>query len=493
MSIRSKMIVGAGWSISSQLVVQALSFVSMIILARLLTPDDFGVVAIGLATQAVVGSLLVVTPGQALVRLRRIGRTHLNTAFTMTLIRAVGVGAILALSAWPLSLAYDDPRLVNIMLILGLATTTNGFANPATIFFDRELVFWQRFATQTSAKLMSLIVSATLAWLTGSYWALLLGSLAGQWVTILVSYIVKPYRPGFSLRRFSDIWGFSKNITVSAVIDTLSWRMDEFVIPAFSSPAMLGRYTMGTQISSMAVQNLTQPVISTLYPAFARIAHDRRALTTNYLKVVELVLSLSLPAGVGIALLAGPLVTLLLGPGWGPAAFVIQVVGPAAALMVASDISRTLAMSLGRTEEVSRLSVRQSMVRVPLILGGAFLGGFHGVVLARIFIVPNNLFQQQRMVHRLIGITVLQILGAISRTLLGVGLMIAAVIGARAALPALGLPPAEEHLAVTIGLALLGAATYALVRLVMWRLQGRPDGPETEAFALLGGLRSRFA
>ncbi len=478
---------GAAWLAATRLLVTLLGLASTMILARLLLPQDFGLVAIATTVAVLAASIGELSLSSALVQHADPQRHHFDSAWTLNIIRAAVLAAVLAAAAWPLAALYGDNRLVAILLVIAATTFLGGFGNPRLVVFTRDLVFWQEFAMGVSQKLLGFVVAMGVALVYKSYWALVAGGVAAQLLGVGLSYALLPYRPGLRLRGGRELFAFSLWLTLGRIVNTINWRSDQLLIGYFLGSNTLGHYSFGDNIAALPTREATAPVAQTLFPAFSRLAHDRARLRAAYVRGQTLMSALALPIGCGLALIAEPLIIVSVGEKWLPAVVVIQILASVFALQTLSSSLQSLAMALGETRSLFRRDFANLGIRLPLIIIGLVAGGLVGVLLARVVSGLAGMVINMALVRRLTGLSIGAQVAANGRSLAAVGIMVAVL----AILQHTGLGAADvPTLALLVG---AGAASYAGALVLLWRLGGRPPGPETEIMALAGGVLGRLA
>jgi O-antigen/teichoic acid export membrane protein len=478
---------GVLWTASTRIVANAIALASTLVLARLLTPTDFGLVAIATTAFVIIGALTEMSLAAALIQHPAPDRTHFDTAFTLNAMRASLIAGILALAAHPIAAFYQDERLVAVIFAFCATTALTGFTNPKLVEFNRQLSFKQDFFASVPPKLIGFIAGLWVAIVYKSYWALVIGSVAGQVTGFVVSYALIPYLPRFSLAHARELFSFSIWLVLSTAISTFSYRSDQLIMGRVLGAHDLGHYDVGNNLARLPVQESTAPIAAVLFPAFSRLQTEPARLRAAFLRAQRLLVAVGLPVGVGFALVAQPLVTLALGPQWGQAAIVVQALSGVLALQSLSAPFSGVAMALKQTRLVFVRDLIFFCIRMPSIVIGLFTGGFVGLVLARcisgVIVVALDL----TLVRHAIGAPFLVQIAANWRTFAST----AAMAGAVAGLTALGLAQATiPHLALLV---LTGAATYALAMLGLWHLTGRPAGPVQEALDMIAHVRRRFA
>ncbi|QXQ05070.1 lipopolysaccharide biosynthesis protein [Sphingosinicellaceae bacterium] len=480
--LRSKLAGGAAWLTVARALTNLIAFVSTLVLARILTPADFGLVALATTMLAVISAVTEMSLASALIHHAAPTEEHFHTAWTLNVTRAVFVGMAFCAAALPVAQAYKDPRLASVMIVLGLLTMVNGAANPKLVVFQRRLQFRQDVALNVSSKLAGLIAALTVAFVYRSYWALVIGSVATQFVYISMSYWFMPYRPRPTWRHSRDLWSFSIWLTLSQAVNTLNWKSDQLLIGTFLGRIPLGIYTVGDNLASIATREATAPLTQTLFPAFTQLRDQPDRLRHAYQSAQSLVSAVALPAAVGCALLADLIVRLTIGDKWLPAVIVIQVLSCVFGLQTLSSVVQPLALATGKTKQMFRRDVLNLAIRLPTIAAGLYFGGLAGIVFARALTGSISIFINMLMVRMLISIPVRAQIFANRRALASVTVMAIVVWLLRDAIGTTG--STWRMLGTLVVLAAACVITYGTTTWLLWVSGGRGDGPERQAVRL---------
>lgn len=480
--MRASLIKGGIWLTVSRILFNLLGLVSTIVLARLLLPEDFGIVANAWTILAILTTLLDAPVGAALIQIREPTRDHIDTAWTLGAIRGGVIALCVGLLAWPLALFFNEPALFGVIIALGSSVFISCLSSPLRSMLQRRLAFHLEFWIEVGSKLATVCTSILIAWIYQSYWALVWGAVAGQVVAVVISYAIAPYRPRFSLSRFRELWSFSFWLTLSQTVGTINWRFDQILIARLLGRSDLGIYSVGDNLAQMPTRETTNPLSKVLFPGFSVLGDDRPRLQAAYSRAQGILTLLVLPLGVGLALVAEPAVLLAMGPQWAEIIFVIQVLACVYGLQTISSLAQPLALSQGAAKMMFRREMTLFSVRFPIILTGLILGGLKGVVLARLvtgaIFIGFNMF----IVRRLVGLTLRAQLAANLRPLLAATIMAGLVVLAQTAFD---LPAGMTGLALDLALSLIvGAAGYASALGLLWALSGFGPGPEREVLAL---------
>jgi O-antigen/teichoic acid export membrane protein len=378
-----KTIRGAGWSVSSRLGGRVIDVVTVLILARTLTPADFGLTALAMTLIAVVDTVLEVPLIHALTRLKDIDRSHLDTAFTLGALRGLLLALIVLGAAWPFSVVFHDSRLAVLVAVLALGPVARSLYSPGMVTFIRQMSFRQAFIAEFAGKIIASALAISLVYLGGGYWAIAASSIASSVATVLMSYLLAPYRPALSLAKLADFSTFLGWFSSAQVISAVSWQFDRVLLGYFVTKSELGQYTMASDLSVLPTQSLIGPAMQPVMAAFSRINHDRVRLQNAYLKASRFTMMLAAPACIGIALTSDLIADVLLGPKWKEAAVLLQWMALATVLSAYYQPLYSLALAVNRPLIIFRLTLIEFCSRVVLISLGLYYFSIMGAVAAR--------------------------------------------------------------------------------------------------------------
>ncbi len=478
--------------VAARLAERLLGLFSTVILARLLAPSDFGLVAMAMVFVAAADVLGAFGLDWALVRQPAIEERHLNTSWTIrTALGALSLVMLVAL-AIPIARFYDEPRIAGMVVVLGLSLLIGAMENPGVVMYRREMNFTKEFQIRTIAKLTGALVAIGMAVLFRSYWALLLGTLAGRSAATLASYLMHPHRPRATLSARRDLLGFSLWLWISNLLSFLRVRGVQLILGRMVGSRDLGLFAISLELSELASTELAAPVNRALFSAYATRGSDPAAVGRVYLEAAPVIWLLTLPAVIGIYLAAPQLVTMLLGPQWLDAIPLIRIlaIGGAFSLISKGTIQVYWAINRARLETFVEAFWVTCLLTMVVVLTRRFgvEGAAIAVLVTSLLLVPVNLVLLQRFA----GVPVRQIAARSWRILLACGAMYL-VVSAVAA----DWTPAGTLGALTqfVAMAGLGGIVYGTVLFGSWQLLGRPAGPESAILRIakerLGRLQRR--
>lgn len=484
--MKNQLAKGLMWLSAAKFIVNMLTFVSTLVLARLLTPEDFGLVALATTMLTIVSSVTDLSLASALIHHRAPSDQHFSTAWTLNFGRALVIAVIFCLAAPLVANFYEEPRLRDIMFALGLSILISGLNNPKIAALTKNLIFWQEFALSVSQKIAGFVVGITVALVFQTYWALVAATLAAQFTGLLLSYVVIPFRPKFSLHDVRALWSFSVWLTFGKILNTLNFRLDHLLVGTYVGRPALGFYSIGDQIAGMPTREVLGPIEATLFPGFSRIATDAARLKRAYRTAQTLLMAIALPLGFGIALLAHPLILLAMGEKWLPAVQVIQSLACVFAIQTICSPLQPLAMAKGQTKLLFTRDLLTFCIRVPMVISGLLLGGLTGIIYGRVLANVVGICMNMHLVKKLIGTNVLEQIGANWRSMISTTLMVLAVLWIQQAMGE-GTDPFALGIKLVACIA-TGAIVYVTTNLTLWISTGKAAGPETEIIEIIGKL-----
>ncbi|HEX4855209.1 MAG TPA: lipopolysaccharide biosynthesis protein [Limnobacter sp.] len=451
---------------------------SMLILARLLEPEDYGLVVL---VEAVVTLLAAITELQmtaVLIHLPKVEDAHFSTAWTLSFIRACLLCLAVILLAPGLADFYGDPRLEAIAYVSSLSLFLGALLNPKMALLVRDLNFKREFLLGVSQKLAGFIVTVIAAYTLRNYWALVLGTLATQLCGLFVSYASYPFKPTFTLSRVRELWGFSMWLSLANFVKTLNAKMDQFMVGKMFSPATTGLYSLAARLSTVLFTDTLGAALRVISPSFRPHAHDRVELGKAYLNTQSLVMLVFLPVACVTSALATPLIDLALGPKWSEVTDVFRVLVVALCLEAVGGVGLSAVVATLNTRLAFYRDIASVTVRASLMGLGLHLDGFTGLLWGRAASSLVDLLLYFAIAGKVTGLSLSQQLFQNWRTLLSCMLVYPCIYF----LQSPPWPALEESgwlqaswLAFTLG---LGFLLQFSVQGVLWMLSSRPNSIE---------------
>jgi lipopolysaccharide exporter len=484
-SLSARTAKSAGWTVGWRLVTRNLGLLSTLVLVRLLSPADFGLVALATGFVGMVDALSMLGPQDVIIREIAPDRDLYDTAFTMNFMRGLATAVIVAGAAWPVAAFFSEPRLTAVLLALAAGTLFAACENIGIVDFRRELAFHREFLLQVVARVTGVVLTILFAVLWRNYWAIIIGILSTSLVRVVQSYTMSPYRPRLTLRRWRRILGFSLWVWASGLVMMVWDKIDSIVVGRFLGAGAVGIFAIGWEIGALPLTELVAPLHRALFSGFSAANRSGRGAEQAYLRVLALTMLLTLPAGVGISLVADPLVRLALGEKWLHAVPLIEILACASAILAPAYVAGALFIAEGKPYLNFYLGALATGAKIPLFVGLVLILGLKGGALAAALAIAAQQLLYLITMSRRTGGGFGEFLSAIWRPLVATAAM-------AALLAACGLgwtqgPAGAAGAARTLMIACpSGAVVYAATVFGIWFAQGRPEGAERDLLRLLG-------
>lgn len=460
-----------------------LGLASTVVLARLLVPADFGLIALAAMIVGMVEMFGDLGMELALIRDQEAGRNHYDTVWTLTIFKGLLVGLMLVVLAVPAADFFGDPRLETIVYVLAFAGAMQGFSNVGIINFNKNLQFGKVFLFHTVSRLAKLVVTVVLAYLWRSYWALVAGILLGQFLTMIFSYILHPYRPRLCLAEWRSIMSFSKWILIARLFGFFDKNADKILLGKLGNTASVGLFSIAYEISNLASSELIAPIKKASFPALAKLAANRDNLKKTYLELVSVMVLFSLPLAAGIQLTSDLLVNVLLGSKWLAVIPLIGVLAIYGLIETCRSQTRPLFMAINRPEIAAYMTMVKAICFVPLFALGMIYYDLYGAAWACVITGVVVLIVDFFLVRRIVGIGIGHVLVRLWRPGLSVAVMYLVVLSYRTSVSA---PHRLLDYILELGIcAVVGGITYFGSVLLLWLLTGRPEGAERIVLSLI--------
>lgn len=467
---------GAAWMVLFRLADRSLGIVSTLVLARLLVPADFGLVAMATSIIAVVELATAFSFEVVLIQRTQLERAHYNTAWTLGALLGLGCSIVLVLLAYPSALFYAEPRVAAVMLVLALGTLIGSLENPGIVDFRRAMDFRREFTFLFTKRIIAFSITVAGAVVMHSYWALVIGTVLGRFAGLTLSYVMHPFRPRPSLQSSRELLSFSSWLLVNNAVITAIVRFPHFLIGRMFGAQGLGYFAVAYDFGTLPVTELAAPVNRAVFPGYSRLAANTDELREGFLNIASVVLCLALPASVGIAAIAQPLVRTLLGEQWLEVAPLIAVLAVSAAVIAAQTNNGLLHVALARAKLNTAVSFSRLVALVPLCYWLAPRFGVLGVAYAELLASVVCLLASFPYVLVRLHISPLLYISRVWRPVVAsvaMGAVVTAVLGMLGT--GVGTLDSVRELAVAVP---VGVAAYALALAALWFVSGRPAGAE---------------
>lgn len=463
---------GVTWAILMRWAVRLIGLFSTLILARILTPDDFGVAAMATIVVGLFVEMSELGTSSHLIRAKTVDRPHCDTAWSITLLQGIFVGCVLAALAHPASRYFHEPRIVSVLYVLAVVSVIGGLENIGPVLIRRELDFSRDFRFNVYKKILVFFATVGLAFYLRSYWALVLGQLTGTIASVALSYSIHSYRPKWSLEKLPEFISFGLAMVPLRIANTVLTAIPSFLVAGLNSTTMMGSYRVANDLSTTFTQEIVTPMGRGLLPNYVRMVDRPDQLSAMYKKVLGTVALLCIPIGAGAAAVAADLVAVLLGPKWGFSAELMQYLAIGAAIFAVSmTMNNQILVAMGRERKAAVLAWIRLAITAPILWLGLHYGGAIGLAKATIVAPLVCLPFIYNETRQAVILPLPALLGLLWRPLLAAFAM---YVGVKALHPA-QFDSALVRLVCDVS---IGAIIFSLVSVATWLFSGRPDSAE---------------
>ena len=360
---------GTFWSYASRYSGKFLVFISTAVLARLLLKEDFGIAGYALVVIGFMEVLEGLGIGPAIIY-HHADEERLDTAFWLGL----GVGGVLLAISWfvvaPLAGAFfQDARAVPVTRALGLEFIISAFSLVHAAFLTQKLAFGRKFIPEMSRSISKGVASIGLALLGFGAWSLIIGQLAGVLVQTIVYWIVVPWRPTFHFQRkiARSLLSYGTSVVSIDGLGILMLNLDYLLIGRYMGAAALGVYTLAFRVPELLVKQFCNIVGNVTFPVYSQMRDDPQALRQSFLTTMRYLTMITIPLGLGLALVAEPFVLAVFTEKWAEAIPVMVAISLYTLLRSLVFNSGSVYKAVGKPGLLSKLSFIQALITIPAL------------------------------------------------------------------------------------------------------------------------------
>lgn len=381
-SVEKDVAKGAAWMMAVMIFDRAVGFISTLILARLLVPEDFGLVAMCTSVVAALQIFAAFSVDAVLIQRQDADRDLYDSAWSINIVMGLFVGGAVLLSAEPTAQFYDEPRLVLPMYLLAIGFFINSAQNIATVDFRKYMQFDREAYLRAAQKLSGFVVTIPLAFYLENYWALVIGTVAMNLFSVAISFMMKPYKPRFTLIRAREILSFSSWILLTNMTAFVRFRASDFIIGRNNGAAALGLFEISKDLASLPATQVVASINRAVYPGYSKLADQQDELRSFYLATLTSIAIVATPLALGIASVVEPLVPIMLGEGWEGSIPAAQAIAVYALLAALTTNSYYIFLANGEPRKGAILDLIQAAILIPILIWMTLERGIVGAAMA---------------------------------------------------------------------------------------------------------------
>jgi len=460
-SRRQRVATGVMWLAAGDGLSALLGFVKLAIVARLLTPADFGLFAIALLTTGWLEYLSDLSFRDALIRHQEDVAPYIDTVWTAQILRGAAIAVIIAGSAPLVTRYYDVPLAMVAMPLLALEVMVRAVANPATVYLRKNLDLMRDILWRLAGPITGLIAGVALAVLLRNALALFVSVLVASIAQTIASYWIRPYRPQLSLDsgHARELIGFGRRCFGLRLVGLVNWYADTLVVSKVLGLTVTGEYQMAGRLATAPGSTIGGPIHAVMFPAFSGLVsleHHRDALR----RTLAVVLSVTLPLALSVTIFSPLIVGVLLGPGWAEVPALLSVLAWLSVTLPASHVLNALFMALDRVDLDIWANGARAAIVVSLIYPAVTSHGALGAAAVTTASAVGCLLCQVFLASHLVGLRPTALLPCLRGGLLASLPLLAVWIGLGSAITASGI----------VAALLVGSASAVIGLSSAWRI-----------------------
>jgi O-antigen/teichoic acid export membrane protein len=442
---------------------RAAALVRNVLLARLLSPHDFGLFGIALAVLSVVERFSSTGLQTALLQRHSAVDEYLDTAWTTHVLRGGLLCTALILTAEWIAVLLGEPRAAPLIALVGVAVLLRGLENPAMLLYRRELLARYAFMHRAGPLLVELAVAVALAVVLRSAWALGIGLVSGKLAQLIMSYTLHSYRPRVRLHwhQIRELSLYGRWVFFDNLLFLLAFRIDKLIVGKAFGAAALGAYMLAYSVSEVVTTEITRFSQEIAFPAYARMQHDIARIRHAFTLALEIIASIAFPLAAVLGFMSDALTHVLFGSRWMQAAMLLPALAVASGIRAITASGTVALAALGHPSLVFRLNLVAVVTTYLVLIPAVGMGSLAGVAWAAAFGAVASLVPFGQYLRQTTGITV----GIVARHLMPGAVLVAIVSITTAALDTL-LP--RYTLAGMLGVLCIELVVYATGATGLW-------------------------
>lgn len=394
MGYKKEILKGVSWAGALRLSTRIVSFLRTVLLARILSPSQFGVYGIALLFTAFLEVITETGVNVILIQEKEKIEKYINSAWIVSIIRGIAISLIIFISAPFIGNFFNSPDSIFLLRLISIVPFLRGFINPASVKFQKELKFHKEFLYRFAIFSFESIVSILLAFLTHEASSLVFGLIAGVVLEVILSFTFISPKPILSWDKdyFFNIFHRGKWITLSGTFNYLFHNFDNIVVGKILGATSLGLYQMAYSISMLPITDVSDVVSKVTFPVYTIISGDKTRLRNAFFKTIFFVSLITIPFGLVIVLFPYEIVKIVLGQKWLGIVDVLRVLVIFGVIRAISGSTSALFLSVEKQKYVTIVTLVSILglgfTIVPLVLNMGIYGAGLSALIGSLVAVP---------------------------------------------------------------------------------------------------------
>jgi len=375
-SLKNKTVKGVGWSAAETFLARGVSFIVGLVLARLLSPDEYGLIGIVMIFVTVLEGFVDSGFSSSLIRKIDADDNDYNTMFLTNLVISIVMFALLYLGAPYIAVFFERQELVALIRVMGLLVVFQALSIVQNTILTRKIDFKTRTKAAVLAAVVSGIIGIVMAFVGFGVWSLVGQQLSRQLLNTICLWFYNRWWPKFrfSTESFRYMWGFGWKIMASGLLDRLWRQLNQAVIGKFYSPDTLGQYTRSNEYATIFSSNITSVVQRVSYPVLSQVQDDKQRMVAAYRKVIKTTMFVTSIIMISMAAVSEPLIYCLIGPKWHQAALFLPFICFPMSVWPLHALNLNMLQVQGRSDVYLIVEILKKIIAIGPICLGIFVG-----------------------------------------------------------------------------------------------------------------------
>lgn len=371
-SLRDKTVTGVGWSTADAFLGYGVTFLVGLVLARLLTPEEYGLIGIVSIFTTVMFGVVDSGFSNALIRKQSVTDADYSTLFFFNLCVSLLMYFILFISAPFIAIFFERQELVNLLRVMGVVLIVQALSIVQNTILSRKIDFKTKTKASIVSSILSGIIGIAMAFEGYGVWSLVSQQLSRQIVYTFCLWLFNRWFPQFifNVKVLKYMWGFGWKLLVSGLINNIWTELKKVVVSKFYTPATLGQFTRAGEYASIFSSNFTSVVQRVTYPVLSQMQDDKVRMKNGYRRVIKTTMFISAISMISLGAISEPLIYCLIGPQWHIAATFLPLICIYRSLYPLQAINLNMLQVQGRTDIFLYLEVvKKIILLIPLLIG----------------------------------------------------------------------------------------------------------------------------
>lgn len=374
-SLKNKTVKGVGWSLADAFLGRGITFLVGIVLARLLTPSEYGLIGITTIFISILDSIVDSGFSQAIIRKQNASNDDYNTMFITNMVLSVVLFFILFFCAPAIAHFFERPELVSLTRAMGSVLIINALSITQNTLLIKRIDFKTKTKASVISAVISGIIGISMAFTGFGVWALVGQQISKQLINTISLWVFNKWWPSFTFRKssFRYMWGFGWKMLASSLLSNIWHQLYQVVVGKCYSPSTLGQYSRSKEYASIFSSNIDMIVNRVSYPVLSEIQDDKTRLTSAYRRIIKTTMFVTAICMVSLGAVAEPFIFCLIGPQWHEASTYLPLICLSMSLYPLHSINLNMLKVQGRSDLYLVLEIIKKVIAIGPICIGIFI------------------------------------------------------------------------------------------------------------------------